>query len=70
MDFSVRRQTEWWTDVNPGIPDTHVVEVPMMTKEHKFNLWRGQWQENAPVERKRSPLLEEIINNPVGKSMR
>jgi hypothetical protein len=33
---------------------------PLVSRGKKFNLWRGQWQENAPAPRKPSPLLLEI----------
>jgi len=33
---------------------------PLVSRGRKFNLWRGQWQENEPAPRKPSPLLQEI----------
>ncbi len=38
----------------------------LMTRNIKFNLWRGDWKKVA-VERKTSPLLDEILQNPTGK---
>ncbi|MBE6367186.1 MAG: hypothetical protein E7052_04670 [Lentisphaerae bacterium] len=38
---------------------------PLETRGRKFNLWRGQWQENqVPAERKRTPLLDELKRQP------
>ena len=43
----------------------------IFSRGSKFNLWRGQWQENKQVpERKKSPLLDEIMQDPQGKGVR
>lgn len=47
-----------WRSLVPG---------SLVSRNQKFNLWRGSWQENLPAERKESPLLEEIRKNPDGR---
>ena len=59
----------------PGFPEhaernwRSLLAQPITIRDRKFNLWRGDWKGNAPkLERKPSPLLEELARDPIGKA--
>ena len=54
------------TGAFPNCPERSwrsLLAQPLPVRGLKVNLWRGQWQEKSAPERKRSPLLEEILQS-------
>lgn len=56
----------------PNLPERtwrSLLPEPLSARGNKFNLWRGEWQQQSeePVTRQQSPLLEVIKDAPVGR---